>query len=120
MVHEEISRSIIGCAMRVLNVLKPGLDEKLYERALVIELKKQGRLVEEQSQFPVHYDGVHIGTLVPDLIVDREVLVEVKVVVDFNETHLAQMMGYLSVTGLKLGLLINFKNAKLEWKRIVL
>ena len=120
MVHEEISRAIIGCAMRVLNVLKPGLDEKLYERALVIELKKQGLVVEEQSQFPVHYDGVHIGTLVPDLIVGRLVLVEVKVVVDFNDTHLAQMMGYLSVTELELGLLINFKNAKLEWKRIVL
>ncbi len=68
LIHEELSEAIIGAAMKVLNTLKPGLDEKLYERALVIELRKRGYKVDQQRQFPVHYDGDHIGTLVPDLM----------------------------------------------------
>ncbi len=119
LIQEELSQAIIGAAMKVLNTLKPGLDEKLYERALVIELRKQGHKVEQQRQFPVHYDGEHIGTLVPDLIVDELVIADPKVVTAFTDTFTAQMIGYLNITGLKLALLLNFKNAKLAWKRIV-
>jgi GxxExxY protein len=119
LIHKEISEAVIGAAVTVLNALKPGLDEKLYERALMIELRKRGRVVQQQRQFPVHYEGQHIGTLVPDLIVDDLVIVDPKVVSAFNETHVAQMLGYLSITSLKLALLLNFKNAKLDWKRIV-
>jgi GxxExxY protein len=96
LIHHELSESIIGAAMHVLNVLKPGLDEKLYERALVIELRKRGHRVDPQRRFPVHYDGQHIGTLVPDLIVDDQVIVDPKVVSTFHETHVAQMIGYLN------------------------
>src|SRR5690606_4737671 len=99
--------------------LKPGLDEKLYERALCIELRKRGHHVDQQRQFPVYYDEQHIGTLVPDLIVDEAVIADLKVVTAFNEHHTAQMIGYLKITGLKLALLLNFKYARLEWKRIV-
>ena len=119
LIHKALSESIIGAAMTVLNALKPGLDEKLYERALVIELRKRGHRVEQQLQFPVHYEGELIGTLVPDLVVDELVIADPKVVTNFNETHVAQMIGYLNITGLKLALLLNFKNAKLEWKRVV-
>jgi GxxExxY protein len=119
LIHAELSESIIGAAMAVLNQLKPGLDEKLYERALVIELRKRGHRVEQQKEFPVHYEGQHIGTLVPDLIVDDLVVVDPKVVTTFHETHTAQMLGYLNITDLKLALLLNFKNSKLQWKRIV-
>jgi GxxExxY protein len=119
LLHKELSESIIGAAMSVLNQLKPGLDEKLYERAMIIELQKRGNRVEQQRQFSVHYEGQHIGTLIPDLIVDELVVADVKVVSAFNETHTAQMLGYLNITGLKLALLLNFKNSKLEWKRIV-
>ncbi len=119
LIHKEISESIIGAAMTVLNGLRPGLDEKLYERALVIELHKRGHQVEQQKNFPVYYDEQHIGTLIPDLIVDGLVIADPKVVTTFHETHVAQMLGYLNITGLKLALLLNFKNAKLEWKRIV-
>ena len=119
LIHKETSEAIIGAAMTVLNVLKPGLDEKLYERALVIELVKRGHKVEQQKQFPVHYDGQLIGTLVPDLIVDDIVIADPKVVTNFNDTHLAQMLGYLNITDLRLALLLNFKNAKLDWKRVV-
>ena len=119
MIHEEVSGKIIGAAMEVLNELKPGLDEKLYERALIIELKRRGHVVSVQRSFPVSYRGELIGNLIPDLIVDNIVVVDPKVVACFTETHLAQMIGYLSVTGLELALLINFKNARLEWKRVL-
>jgi GxxExxY protein len=119
MIHEGLSRSIIGIAMEVLNELKPGLDEKLYERAMIIELKKCGRRVTVQPTFPVHYRGELIGNLVPDLIVDDAVIVDPKVVSTFTETHVAQMLGYLNITGLQLALLLNFKNASLSWKRVV-
>jgi len=117
--HKELTEDIIGAAMKVLNTLKPGLDEKLYERALVIELRKRGRSVEQQRRFSVWYEGELIGELVPDLIVDEAVIVDPKVVSAFNNTHLAQMLGYLNITDLRIALLINFKNSKLEWKRIV-
>ncbi len=119
MVHRELSESVIGAAMTVLNVLKPGLDERLYERALTIELRKRGHAVDVQREFAVHYDGQHIGSLVPDMVIDEQIVVDPKVVTMFHETHLAQMLGYLNITGLRLALLLNFKNAKLEWKRVV-
>jgi GxxExxY protein len=119
MLHKDITEDIIGAAMAVLNELKLGLDEKLYENALVIELQARGRSVEQQREYPVHYHGHFIGKLIPDLIVDGKVIADPKVVSDFNETHIAQMLGYLNITGLEVALLLNFKNAKLEWKRVV-
>ncbi len=119
MKHKALTESIIGGAMAVLNELKPGLDERLYEKALVIELMERGHTIEQQQQFPVHYHGQHIGTLIPDLIVDGKVIVDTKVVTGFNETHVAQMLGYLNITGLEVALLLNYKEAKLTWKRIV-
>jgi GxxExxY protein len=110
LIHRELSESIIGAAMTVLNALKPGLDEKLYERALVLELRKRGHKVNAQRQFEVHYDGQLTGTLIPDLIVDDLAIADPKVVTAFNETHVAQMIGYLNISDLKLALLLNFKN----------
>jgi GxxExxY protein len=119
MLHEEITKDIIGAAMTVLNELKPGLDERLYENALVIELRSRGHIVEQQRKYPVHYRGQFIGKLVPDLIVDGKVIADPKVVSAFNDTHAAQMLGYLNITSLQVALLLNFKEAKLDWKRVV-
>src|SRR6266403_4728061 len=119
MIHEELSDKIIGAAMEVLNQLKPGLDEKLYERAMMMELKRRGHVVAVQNSFPVFYHGELIGNLLPDLIVDDAVIVDPKVVTCFTEAHVAQMIGYLNITGLDLAILINFKNARLEWKRVL-
>jgi GxxExxY protein len=119
MIHEELSGRIIGAAMEVLNELKPGLDEKLYERAMTIELKHRGHNVSVQSSFPVSYRGELIGNLIPDLIVDDAVIVDPKVVSCFTDTHVAQMIGYLNIASLDLAMLINFKNARLEWKRVL-
>src|SRR5213593_4481440 len=105
--------------MEVLNELKPGLDEKLYERALIIELTRRGHVISVQRSFPVSYRGELIGNLIPDLIVDNAVIVDPKVVACFTDTHVAQMVGYLNITGLDLAVLINFKNARLGWKRVL-
>src|SRR5437667_12892376 len=119
MKHEEVTRSIIGAAMAVLNELKPGLDESIYENALLIELQHRGHIVEQQRAYPVHYRGHFVGQLVPDLIVDGTVIADPKIATAFNDTHIAQMLGYLNITGLEVALLLNFKEAKLTWKRVV-
>lgn len=116
--NADLTQIVIGAAMKVLNTLRPGLDEKLYERALVIELAKQGIHCEQQKQHDVHYDGQLIGTLIPDLIIEGCLIVDPKVVSAFNENHVAQMLGYLNITGLKTALLLNFKFAKLGIKRV--
>jgi GxxExxY protein len=103
----------------VLNELKPGLDEKLYERALTIELERRGYTVEAQRRFPVFYQRELIGDLVPDLIVDNLIIVDPKVVAAFNQAHIAQMVGYLAISGLELALLLNFRSARLDWKRVI-
>ena len=119
LIHEKLSKEIIGDAVQVLNEMRPGLDEKLYERALVIELRRHGRISESQKKFPVFYQSQLIGNLTPDLIVDEKVIVDPKVVAAFNEAHVAQMVGYLTIASLELALLLNFKSARLEWKRVV-
>ena|SRR3984893_9681531 len=118
-IHEQLSGAIIGIAMEVLNELNPGLDEKLYERAMIIEMRRRGHVVAVQPSFPVFYRGELIGNLIPDLIVDSSVIVDPKVVAAFTETHVAQMIGYLNISGLELALLLNFKNVRLDWKRVV-
>jgi GxxExxY protein len=105
--------------MAVLNALKPGLDEKLYENALVLELLARGHTVEQQHAFPVHYRSQYIGELVPDIVVDGDVVADPKVVSAFNDSHIAQMLGYLNITGLEVALLLNFKCVRLTWKRVV-
>lgn len=118
-IYRELSDDIVGAAMTVLNVLRPGLKEKAYENALVIELRKRGHVIEQQRAFDVVYDGIIVDTLVPDLIVDGKVIVDPKCVTEFNETHFAQMIGYLAITGFRLAILFNFKEAKLRWKRVI-
>jgi len=119
LIHKALSKEIIGAAMTVLNDLKPGLDEKLYENALVIELRDRGHVVDQQKVFTVEYKQQEIGRLIPDLIVDDLVIADPKVVTAFNDSHIAQMTGYLAITELRLALLLNFKFAKLQWKRVV-
>ena len=119
LVHRALSESIIGAAMKVLNVLKPGLSEKAYENAMVIELRNRGHKVSQQERFDVRYEGQLVDTLIPDLIVDDLVIADPKVAEDFHPSHIAQMIGYLAVTDLKLAILLNFRYATLTWTRII-
>ena len=119
MLHEDVTGQIIVAAQTVLYEPKPGLDEKLYERALVIELKQRGLVISSQQSFPVSYKGTCIGQLIPDILVNGLVIVDTKVVKTFCDEHIAQMLGYLSITGLQVALLLNFKSSTLQVKRVV-
>lgn len=118
-VPEELTESVIGAAMVVMNGLGPGLTEKYYENALTLELIERGHKIEQQRSFPVSFKGKFVGKLIPDLLLDGCLIVDAKVVEGFTKEHTRQMLTYLAVTGFRLALLINFQNSKLEWKRVV-
>jgi GxxExxY protein len=119
LLHEETQR-IIGCAMEVLNGLGHGLLEKPYENALVVEFGSRGIPYRQQPTFDVVYRGVRVGEYVPDLIVFDAVVVDAKVIEEITDHEIGQIINYLKITGLKVGLILNFKRARLEWKRVVL
>lgn len=116
---EDGSYEIIGCAMRVHNALGPGLREKPYENALVIELRRSGFRADPQRPYPILYLDQIVGDCIPDITVNGELLVDAKSLDTIGENEQAQMLNYLRISGLELGLIINFKNPKLEWLRVV-
>ena len=118
-VHAELSYTIVAAAMEVLNTLGCGFLEKLYENALVIEFSARGLKVDQQRRFAVHYKNAVIGDYIPDLLVDDKVIADTKVVDTMAEIHVEQMMNYLAITGLKLGILINLKHPRLEYRRVL-
>lgn len=112
--------AVVGCAMTVLNELGHGLLEKPYENALAVELGLQEIPFQQQPRFPVMYKGVSVGEYVPDLITHEQVVVDTKVIDRIADHEVGQVMNYLKITGLKVAIILNFKKAKLEWKRVVL
>jgi GxxExxY protein len=114
-----LTEQIIGAAMRVHNVLGAGFLEKVYENALVHELRKMGLKVEQQKAIPVFYDGVCVGDYVADLIVEGQVLLELKAVTGLTEVFTAICLNYLRCTELGVCLLLNFGTPRLQVKRLV-
>lgn len=115
---DELTRRIIGCAIKVHRALGVGLLESAYEACLTYELIKQGFSVVRQSTLPVIYDGVHINVgFKPDLIIDNELIIELKTVSQLLPIHEAQMLTYLRLAGIERGLLMNFHTQPL-WKGI--
>jgi GxxExxY protein len=119
LLREEAFR-IVGAAFEVLNTLGHGLHEKPYENALVVEFSLAKISFEQQRRFPVIYKTVRVSEYVPDLIAFGTVIVDPKVIDRITDHERSQMLNYLRITGLKVGLILNFKRAKLEWERIVL
>lgn len=113
------TEAIIGCAIEVINTLGHGLLEKPYENALVVEFGLRQISVEQQSRFDVIYKTVKVGECIPDLIVYDRVIVDTKTIEQITDREVEQMLNYLKITGLSVGLIINFKHPKLTWKRIV-
>jgi GxxExxY protein len=114
------THQVLGCAFDVLNEIGHGFHEKVYENALVIEFKLRGILCEQQKRFPIIYKGVQVAEFVPDLIVFGSVIVDTKVIDKITDHERGQMTNYLRITKLRVGLILNFKNPRLEWDRIVL
>ena len=106
---DKLTRSIIGAAIRVHKALGPGLLESAYEACLAFELVEAGHSVERQKPLPVVYRGVHLECgYRMDLVIDGQVLLELKSVESLNDLHAAQLLSYLRLSGLHVGLLINF------------
>ena len=119
-VYKELSYQIMAAVFEVHNTLGFGFLEKVYERALLKELCLRGISVEAQKEIKVYYKGDEIGTYFADLVVNNEILLELKAVDNLNNTHKAQVLNYLKATCLKLGLLINFGRERVECERLVL
>ena len=116
----QITEAVIGAAYQIGNTLGSGFLEKVYENALAIEICKSGLLVVQQHPINVKYEGAIVGEFVADLLVQDEVLIELKAVKALDEIHLAQCLNYLKATGLRVCRLINFGNPKVEIKRVML
>jgi GxxExxY protein len=110
---------IIGCAMRVHNALGPGLREKPCENALVIALRRRAFGAEPQKAYPIRYEGEIVGDCIPDICVNGRVIVDVKSIAAIGDNEIAQVLNYLRIACLEVGLIINFKNSRLETKRVV-
>lgn len=111
---------IVGCAMEVLNVLGHGLLEKVYENALVVECGIQDIPSLQQKRYEVRYKENTVGTYIPDLICFNQIVVETKTIDAITDHELGQVLNYLKITGMRVAIILNFKKAKLEWKRVVL
>ncbi len=116
---DDLSRQVIGCAFPVLNTLGAGFLEKVYENALALELRATGLSITQQFGLKVHYKDTMVGEYFADLVVEDELLVELKVAKALDDTHRLQCINYLKASGLPLCLLLNFGKPRLEIKRIV-
>jgi GxxExxY protein len=116
---EGLSRKIIGAAIEAHTALGPGFLENIYEEALKLELSEHKLNFETQKEIQIEYLGVAIGIHRLDLVVENQIIVELKAVKEFTDVHYAQLRSYLKATGLKVGLLLNFAKPTLEIKRVV-
>ena len=116
--HAEETHEIIGCAFEVLNGIGHGLHEKIYENALVVEFELRDVPYSQQKEHDVFYKTVQVGKYIPDLIVFDKIVIDTKTIEKITENERGKMLNYLKITGLKVGLIINFKHAKLEWVRV--
>lgn len=117
--HSELTGKIIGCAMEVHKHLGNGFQEVIYQRALTIEMQTQGLTFSREHEMDIHYKGFHIGKRRVDFFVENKIMVEIKAVVQLEDVHLAQAINYIEVYGLEIGLLINFGNRSLQFKRVM-
>jgi GxxExxY protein len=116
---EDLSSKILNAAVNVHKQLGPGFLESIYEEALCCELSKQGIAFERQKEIKVYYDNHPVGTHRLDLLVNKEIVVELKAVQEFEKAHFATVKSYLRATNLHVGLLLNFNKVTLEIKRMV-
>jgi GxxExxY protein len=118
MIYEEITHKIIGCAMKVHATLGNGFQEVIYQRAMAIEMERQGLNFFREMNMTIYYEGFDIGTRRVDFFVEDKIMVELKAIIDLNDTNLNQCRNYLEAYNLPVGLLINFGSNSLQYKRI--
>ncbi len=117
--YSDLTRKIIGAAMKVHSTLGNGFQEVIYQRALAIEQQKQGISFERELEMPIFYDGEEIGMRRVDFLVEGKVMVELKAIIALEDVHLAQAINYLEAYQLEVGLLLNFGTKSLEFRRLI-
>jgi GxxExxY protein len=115
---DEITYKINGCAMKVHNTLGNGFQEVIYQRCLAIEFERANMNFVREEEKVIFYDGIDVGTRRADFIVDGQVMVEIKAIIDLENVHLAQAKNYVKAYNLPIGLLINFGSTSLQFKKI--
>ena len=115
--HSELTGKIIGCAMKVHRVIGPGFPEIIYMRCLIIELKNSGLSCEAEVERDIYYEGIKVGSRRLDLLVDNKVIIELKAVTEVEPLFYNQIINYLKIFKIEIGLLINFGNTSLQYKR---
>jgi GxxExxY protein len=115
----DVTYAINGAVFEVSRILGPGFLEKVYQNALLIELKKRGLKVQNEVPINVFYKEEVVGQYIADILVEERVIVELKTVEKLDKVHEAQLLNYLKATGIRVGLLVNFKSRKAEIKRMV-
>ena len=118
MKYEDLTRKIIGCAMKVHSTLGNGFQEVIYQRAMCIEMDKLSLSFQREMEMTIYYEGIDIGTRRVDFFVEEVIMVELKALIKLEDVHLAQAMNYCQAYNLPIGLLINFGSKSLEFKRV--
>lgn len=118
LLHSELTKTIIGCAFDVSNEIGAGFLESVYENALAIALRQFGVAVRQQAPINVYFRGQSVGTFYADLLVENRVIIELKAVSALAQRHEAQLLNYLSATNIQVGLLINFGNPRIQYRRL--
>jgi len=116
--HDPLTEAVIGCVFRVANGLGTGFLEKVYENALLYELRKAGLGAQQQVVASVHYDGHNVGDYIGDIVVEGQLLLELKACRALEDAHFAQCLNYLKATGIHTCLLINFGTPKPQIRRV--
>ena len=116
----QLTYAINGAIFEVNRVLGPGFLEKVYENALLLELKRRGLRAQNQVPIKVYYKEEAVGEYIADILVEGKIIVEIKTVDKLDKIHEAQLLNYMKATGIQVGLLVNFKQTKAQIKRMVL
>ena len=112
--------AVVGCAIEVLNIRGHGLHEKIYENCLCVEFRLRNIPYNQQERHQVLYKGELVGEYIPDLVVQEKLVVDTKTIDRITDHERGQMLNYLRVTTLPVGIIVNFKHTRLEWERLVL
>jgi len=116
--HWELTRQILDACFETINELGPGFVESVYQNALLIALQQKGLAAQAHVPLTVIFRGQVVGEFVADIVVEGQVIVELKAVRQLAPEHIAQTINYLNASGIEVGLLVNFGNSRLEWRRL--
>lgn len=116
--HQELTKRLIGMAIKIHKKLGPGFKEKYYQRAYYLELKRQGYGFEREKKVAITYNKALLGYHIVDFIIEGKIVLEIKAIKELNEVNVGQLTVYLRLAGCKVGLLLNFGQSKLAIKRV--